>query len=72
MPCPHYFRVESTRDNKSASAEFEQGNLSNQELLDDTSRRKGTKVSFIPDDTILKTTSIEMSMWLKCSKTMCT
>ena len=49
-----YFRVESTRDNKSASAEFEQGNLSNQDLLDDTSRRKGTKVSFVPDDTIFK------------------
>lgn len=50
----NYFRVESTRDGKSASAEFEQGNLTNQELLDDTSRRKGTKVSFIPDDTIFK------------------
>ena len=50
----NYFRVESTRDGKSASAEFTQGNLTNQELLDDTSRRKGTKVSFIPDDTIFK------------------
>jgi len=49
-----FFRVESTRDNKSASAEFEQGNLTNQDLLDDTSRRKGTKVSFIPDETIFK------------------
>jgi topoisomerase-4 subunit B len=49
-----YFRVESTRDGKSASAEFEQGNLSNQELLEDTSRRKGTKVSFIPDEVIFK------------------
>ncbi|WP_299109685.1 DNA topoisomerase IV subunit B [uncultured Winogradskyella sp.] len=49
-----YFRVESTRDNKSASAEFEQGNLTNQELLDETSRRKGTKVSFIPDEIIFK------------------
>ncbi|TYA59064.1 DNA topoisomerase IV subunit B [Formosa maritima] len=49
-----FFRVESTRDNKSASAEFEQGNLTNQELLDDTSRRKGTKVSFVPDDVIFK------------------
>ena len=49
-----FFRVESTRDGKSASAEFEQGNLTNQELLDETSRRKGTKVSFIPDDTIFK------------------
>ncbi|WP_299335160.1 DNA topoisomerase IV subunit B [uncultured Psychroserpens sp.] len=50
----NYFRVESTRDGKSASAEFEQGNLTNEELLDDTSRRKGTKVSFIPDDSIFK------------------
>ena len=49
-----YFRVESTRDGKSASAEFELGELKNQELLDDTSRRKGTKVSFVPDDTIFK------------------
>ncbi|MCF7569165.1 type IIA DNA topoisomerase subunit B [Sabulilitoribacter arenilitoris] len=49
-----FFRVESTRDNKSASAEFEQGNLTNQELLEDTSRRKGTKVSFIPDEIIFK------------------
>lgn len=50
----NYFRVESTRDGKSASAEFEQGNLVDQEMLDDTSRRKGTKVSFIPDETIFK------------------
>ncbi|WP_298901965.1 DNA topoisomerase IV subunit B [uncultured Psychroserpens sp.] len=50
----NYFRVESTRDGKSASAEFEQGNLTNEEKLDDTSRRKGTKVSFIPDDSIFK------------------
>ncbi|NRD23498.1 type IIA DNA topoisomerase subunit B [Winogradskyella litoriviva] len=49
-----YFRVESTRDSKSASAEFAQGNLTNQELLEETSRRKGTKVSFIPDEIIFK------------------
>ena len=49
-----YFRVESTRDGKSASAEFQTGVLTNQELLDDTTRRKGTKVSFIPDSTIFK------------------
>ncbi|WP_296317543.1 DNA topoisomerase IV subunit B [Winogradskyella sp. UBA3174] len=49
-----YFRVESTRDGKSASAEFEQGNLTDQDLLDDTSRRKGTKVSFVPDSIIFK------------------
>ena len=49
-----FFRVESTRDSKSASAEFAQGNLENQEFLEETSRRKGTKVSFIPDETIFK------------------
>ncbi|MDO6596802.1 DNA topoisomerase IV subunit B [Oceanihabitans sp. 2_MG-2023] len=49
-----FFRVESTRDSKSASAEFAQGNLTNQELLEDTSRRKGTKVSFVPDEIIFK------------------
>jgi topoisomerase-4 subunit B len=49
-----YFRVESTRDGKSAAAEFEMGNLVDEELLDDTSRRKGTKVTFIPDEGIFK------------------
>jgi topoisomerase-4 subunit B len=49
-----YFRVESTRDGKSASADFEFGELKEQELLDDTSRRKGTKVAFTPDESIFK------------------
>lgn len=48
------FRVESTRDGKSRTAEFEQGNLVNEEELDETSRRRGTKVSFTPDDSIFK------------------
>ena len=49
-----FFRVESTREGKSASAEFEKGELKNEEFLEETSRRKGTKVSFIPDETIFK------------------
>ena len=49
-----FFRVESNRDGKSASAEFQSGELKNNELLEDSSRRKGTKVSFIPDDVIFK------------------
>ena len=49
-----FFKVESTRDNQSASAEFEQGNLTSKDLLDDTTRRKGTKVSFVPDEQIFK------------------
>ena len=41
------FKVESTRDGKSKSAEFEQGNLINVEELEETSRKRGTKVTFI-------------------------
>ncbi|MFD2098684.1 DNA topoisomerase IV subunit B [Flagellimonas iocasae] len=49
-----YFRVESTRDGQSKSAEFETGNLVNEELLEESSRRRGTKVSFVPDESIFK------------------
>jgi topoisomerase-4 subunit B len=49
-----FFRVESSRDGKSASAEFAKGDLQNQDLLEETTRRKGTKVSFIPDEIIFK------------------
>src|SRR5690554_6808362 len=48
------FKVESTRDGKSRSAEFEQGNLVNEEELEETSRRRGTKVSFTPDESIFR------------------
>ncbi len=63
-----YFRVESNRDGKSASAEFESGVLTQEEILEDTTRRKGTKVSFVPDSLFLKIINIEMSMWPVCSK----
>ncbi|EMY81517.1 DNA topoisomerase IV subunit B [Psychroflexus gondwanensis ACAM 44] len=49
-----YFRVESSRDGKSVSAEFDQGNLVNKEDLEQSSRRRGTKVTFIPDEVIFK------------------
>lgn len=49
-----YFRVESTRDGKSKSAEFEIGELKDEELLEETTRRRGTKVSFTPDESIFK------------------
>jgi len=50
----NYFRVESTREGKSASAEFSRGELGDQEFLEETSRRKGTKISFVPDSEIFK------------------
>jgi len=49
-----FFKVESTRDGKSKTAEFSLGELKNEELLDETSRRKGTKVTFVPDESIFK------------------
>ncbi|SDQ77640.1 DNA topoisomerase IV subunit B [Flagellimonas zhangzhouensis] len=49
-----YFRVESNRDGQSKSAEFETGNLTNEELLEESSRRRGTKVTFVPDESIFK------------------
>ena len=49
-----FFKVESNRDGQSKSAEFTIGNLVNEELLEESSRRRGTKISFTPDDTIFK------------------
>ena len=48
------FRVESVRDNQMTSAEFEFGNLTLQDPILESSRRRGTKVLFIPDASIFK------------------
>ena len=48
------FFVESNRENKSAAAKFEYGNLVDQEAISSSSRRRGTKVTFIPDISIFK------------------
>ena len=49
-----YFRVESSRDGKSHAAEFGKGELQDEEHLEETSRRRGTKITFIPDELIFK------------------
>ncbi|WP_291121309.1 DNA topoisomerase IV subunit B [Empedobacter sp. UBA7248] len=46
------FRVQSIRDGKTRIAEFEQGILVNQEDEKETSLRKGTKITFVPDKSI--------------------
>jgi len=46
------FRVQSIRDGKTRIAEFEQGILANQEDEKETSLRKGTKITFVPDKSI--------------------
>jgi len=47
-----YFKVQSIRDEKSKIAEFEHGNLITDDSIQSSSQRKGTRVSFTPDDTI--------------------
>ncbi len=49
-----FFEVQSARDNQIKTAEFSQGNLLKQEGPSDSSQRKGTKVSFRPDEAIFK------------------
>lgn len=49
-----FFRVESVRDNQVKYAEFEQGNLLVDPTPEDSSSRRGTKIIFIPDETIFK------------------
>ncbi|MFK7032657.1 DNA topoisomerase IV subunit B [Flavobacterium oreochromis] len=49
-----FFRVESVRDNQQKAAEFSAGTLTLEEDVIETTKRKGTKVSFIADDSIFK------------------
>ena len=48
------FRVESVRDQQIKTASFSFGELIEDNPVEDTSRRKGTKVSFVPDPEIFK------------------
>ena len=47
-----YFKVQSIRDNKTTFAEFERGDLTNTPEIEASSLRKGTKVTFTPDQEI--------------------
>ncbi|MEC4114591.1 DNA topoisomerase IV subunit B [Myroides pelagicus] len=49
-----YFRVESVRDGQQKAAEFSAGNLVSEEEIIETTKRKGTKVTFTADETIFK------------------
>ena len=49
-----FFEVQSTRDNKVMTAQFKQGNLVSEEGPAESTKRKGTKVSFTPDEAIFK------------------
>lgn len=49
-----YFRVESVRDNQFKAADFSAGNLTNEEEVIESTKRRGTKVTFLADETIFK------------------
>lgn len=49
-----YFKVDSVRDEKIKSAEFSRGNLTEEHKEESTTTRKGTRVTFIPDEEIFK------------------
>ncbi|SRX55988.1 DNA topoisomerase IV subunit B [Aequorivita sp. CIP111184] len=49
-----FFKVESVRDNQLKAAEFSLGELKNDLAVEESTKRKGTKVIFIPDESIFK------------------
>ena len=49
-----YFKVESVRDDQSKIAIFERGELVEDPAQEPSSKRKGTSVSFVPDESIFK------------------
>lgn len=66
-----YFRVESVRDNQIKSAEFSAGNLTLEEDITETTRRRGTKVIFVPDETIFKNYKFRNEYVVKMLKNYC-
>ncbi len=66
-----YFCIRSIRDGKSKFVEFEKGNVVNDEDIQENTSRKGTKVSFIPDEDLFGkyrflNEYIEKMMWNYC------
>jgi topoisomerase-4 subunit B len=67
----NYFRVESVRDDKQKAAEFSEGNLVLEEDIVDTAKRKGTKVTFTPDEAIFKNYKFRIEYVIKMVKNYC-
>ncbi|PCJ00141.1 MAG: DNA topoisomerase IV [Flavobacteriales bacterium] len=63
-----YFVVESVRDGELKKAEFERGDLTIDSQIEKTSLRKGTKMTFVPDEEVFKkfqyrTQHVEKLLW---------
>lgn len=67
----NYFRVESVREDKQKGAEFSAGNLVLEEEIVETTKRKGTKVTFIPDEAIFKNYKFRNEYVIKMLKNYC-
>ncbi|MDH4404349.1 MAG: DNA topoisomerase IV subunit B [Flavobacterium sp.] len=67
----NYFRVESVRDDKQKAAEFSAGNLVLEEDIIETTKRKGTKVTFTPDEAIFKNYKFRYEYVIKMVKNYC-
>ncbi len=67
----NYFRVESVRDEKQKAAEFSAGNLVLEEDIIDSTKRKGTKVTFTPDESIFKNYKFRLEYVIKMVKNYC-
>jgi len=66
-----YFEIKSVRDGQSKIVEFAQGEITHDQPIQDCSSRKGTKVSFIPDEILFGKYRfiheyIEKMMWNYC------
>ena len=67
----NYFRVESVRDNQQKAAEFSEGNLTLEEDVVESTKRKGTKVAFIADEAIFKNYKYRNEYIIKMLKNYC-
>jgi topoisomerase-4 subunit B len=67
----NYFRVESVRDNQQKAAEFSAGNLTLEEDITESTKRKGTKVTFIADEAIFKNYKYRTEYIIKMLKNYC-
>jgi len=66
-----YFCIRSIRDGKSKFVEFDQGNIINDEPIQENTSRKGTRVTFVPDEELFGKYTflneyIEKMMWNYC------
>jgi topoisomerase-4 subunit B len=67
----NYFRVESVRDNQLKAAEFSAGELTLEEEVTETTKRKGTKVTFTADEAIFKNYKYRHEYIIKMLKNYC-